>query len=221
LTTVDLRHALGASESLRVHRGPVSVNPATLWGWDRSSSIDWSAERGLGIRVVRTPGCRLETPGKKKLGKLERIDYAVRRAAGFSVTTGSAVTAIVTGLCQNPGKSGSGYARKANNRAKTRKARISQKPLGASPCGFESHSRYFCTALHGPRPPVAPGVGPLAFLGGRCSGLATPRGSFGFRPGQRRGLAPQSAPRRVRRGAGDLEGGCLEALIAPQDSRKS
>lgn len=53
--------------------------------------------------------------------------------AGFSVTTGPAVTAIVTGLCQNPGKSGSGDGRKANNRAKTRKAQKSQKPLGLAP----------------------------------------------------------------------------------------
>jgi hypothetical protein len=56
---------ISPGEPPRVHRSPVSVNPATPLGWARSSSIDWSEERGLGIRVVRTPGCRLEPPGEK------------------------------------------------------------------------------------------------------------------------------------------------------------
>ncbi len=91
---------------------------------------------------------------------LERIDYAVRRAADFSVTMASAVTAIVTRLCRIPGKSGGGDARKASDRAKTRKARISQKPLGQAPLwvllrcpsgileafGTEAHARYFAHA---------------------------------------------------------------------------
>ena len=104
-------------------------------------------EHGVGTHAAWTPRHWPAISGKKKLGMLEGFDYAVRRPADFSVTTGSAVTAIVTRLCQISGKRGRGDARKASNRAKTRKAQISQKPLAKRPCGFESHSRHYSASV--------------------------------------------------------------------------
>jgi len=74
----------------------------TLWGGPEAvrstgaktedSGFEWSGRPDVGWN-----------PRAKDLGMLERIDYPVRRPSDFSVTTVSAVTAIVTGLCQNPG----------------------------------------------------------------------------------------------------------------------
>jgi hypothetical protein len=74
----------------------------TLWGGpeavrstgakNEDSGFEWSGRPDVGWN-----------PRAKDLGMLERIDYAIWRAADSSVTMASAVTAIVTRLCQNPG----------------------------------------------------------------------------------------------------------------------